>query len=351
MSAPDAPRWRRALAIAGGALALLALSAGLGVWWTLGPVNPSDARPIEFEIEAGSGAGAIARALESEGLLRDARALLAILVLRGDQGRIGEGIYELNRSMPPAAIADALVRGGRPRSARLLIPEGLRARHIAARIVEAGWGSDAGELLELLSDPPERLRPEGLPEGAGLEGYLFPASYELPERWSAEQVVAALLERFGRELDGATAAALEEAGLSVHEWVILASMVQSEAGSDAEMPIIAGVFLNRLEIGMALQSDPTVAYGLGKELPELSRPAGDFQRDHPFNTYTRPGLPAGPISNPGGAALRAVLNPERRNERDQAWLYFMHGVDGGTPVFRPNVTFEAHLRDVNRYLR
>jgi len=343
--------WLRLLRWLTGLLVSLAIAGGLVLYWALGPVDASDPTPVEFEIEPGTGAATIARALEAAGLLRDARALLAILVLRGDQGRIGEGLYDLNRAMQPDEIADALVRGGRPRTHRLLIPEGLRAQRVAERVASAGWAVAAEELLALLREPPEGLRPEGLPDGAGLEGYLFPASYDLPQGWNAGQIVAALLARFTRELDAGTRAALAEAELSVHEWVILASMVQAEAGNDGEMPIIAGVFLNRLSIGMALQSDPTVAYGLGKELPELSRPGGDFERDHPFNTYTRPGLPEGPISNPGRAALQAVLNPERSNERGQAWLYFMHGVDGGTPVFRPNISFEAHLRDVNRYLR
>jgi UPF0755 protein len=349
--ASPAPRWRRMLAATAAGLALLALAAALALFWALGPVDAGDATPQVFEVEPGSGAGSIARALEAEGLLRDARTLLAILVLRGDQGRIGEGLYDLHRAMPAAEIADALVRGGRPQTERLLIPEGLRASHVVQRVAEAGWGAQAAELSELLRTPPVQIRPTGLPDGASLEGYLFPASYDLPQRWGAVQIVSALIARFERELDEGTLAALSDAKLEVHEWVILASMVQAEAGSDQEMPIIAGVFLNRLEMGMPLQSDPTVAYGLGKELPELSRPAGDFERDHPFNTYTRAGLPAGPISNPGRAALQAVLTPERRNDRGQLWLYFMHGVDGGVPVFRPNVSFDAHLRDVNRFLR
>ena len=102
---------------------------------------------------------------------------------------------------------------------------------------------------------------------------------------------------------------------------------------------------------MLLQSDPTVAYGLGKDLPALDFPGGDFDVDHPWNTYTRPGVPAGPIGSPGRSALEAVLVPERLTPEGEPWLYFLHGVGEDGPVFRPNVDLEGHLRDVERFLR
>ena len=126
----------------------------------------------------------------------------------------------------------------------------------------------------------------------------------------------------------------------------LPGMVQAEAANDAEMPVIAGVFLNRLRDDIPLGSDPTVAYGLGKDLPELDRSAGDFTRDTPYSTYTRKGLPAGPINNPGQAALLAVLNPERKLADGRDAVYFLHGLDGKIYV---NHDYAAHLRDIARY--
>lgn len=111
------------------------------------------------------------------------------------------------------------------------------------------------------------------------------------------------------------------------------------------MPYIAGVFLNRLERGMPLQADPTVAYALGKRLPELSRPDGDFAVDSPYNTYRYAGLPPGPIGNPGRAALLAVLNPVRFDEKGRPYLYFFHA-QGRLYL---NVDFAGHLRDLARY--
>lgn len=229
------------------------------------------------------------------------------------------------------------------------MPEGWRAAAVVARLAANGLGG-APE-LEALVRSPGGLAPVALAAGDSLEGYLFPATYDLPVHSTASQALGAMVARFEEELSPAVASALERSGLSVHDWVTLASMVQAEAASAAEMPVIAGVFLNRLDLGMPLQSDPTVAYGLGKALPELDAVAGDLRRDTPWNTYTRPGLPQGPIGNPGTDALLAVLTPQRTNAEGVEYLYFLHGTDGGNAVFRPNTDLPAHNRDVQRYLR
>jgi UPF0755 protein len=332
-------------------LALLVTIGGL-IAWSLGPVDAGDPSPVPFEVPAGVGASRVARDLEEAGLVRDRRALVAVLRWRGDEGRVGEGLYDLRRDLTVAELADALVRGGRPRTARFVLPEGIRIGEVVARVAAAGWDeATAAELARLIADPPPELRPAGVPDGAGLEGYLFPATYELPARFDAGQLASAMVQRFERETNDVVLAELERRGLDLHAWVTLASMVQAEAGDESEMGIIAGVFVNRLEIGMPLQSDPTVAYGLGKELPALDFPGGDFAVDHPWNTYTRPALPVGPIGNPGAAALASVLAPVRTDAAGRPWLYFLHGRDRGTIVFRPNLDLDGHLRDVERYLR
>jgi len=192
--------------------------------------------------------------------------------------------------------------------------------------------------------PPEDLKPP-YDEGPTLEGYLFPDTYEIPVDARPEEIIRLMLRRFDRELTPDREARLSVLGLSVHAWVTLASLVQAEAGSEEEMPWIAGVFLNRLEIGMPLQSDPTVAYALGKDLPELDRAAGDFKTDSPYNTYRNKGLPPGPINNPGAAALAAVLNAKRLSPNGKPYLYFFHA----RGKLYLNETFAGHLRDLNRY--
>lgn len=157
-----------------------------------------------------------------------------------------------------------------------------------------------------------------------------------------------MLTRFETELTTATVEQLTNQGWTVHEWTTLASMIQSEAGDSSEMAIIAGVFRNRLDEGWRLESDPTVAYGLGKDLPELNFPAGDFSVDHPWNTYLHTDLPPTPISNPGSDALAAVFVPERQNADGQDYFFFLHAPDG---TFRPNLNLADHERDVQLYLR
>lgn len=342
------PRWLKAL---GGLLLLAVLAGGALAWWVgrqLAPVNPGAAAPelgVELEVLPGWGANEVGEALEDAGLVRSGRVFSLYLRTRGLDREIGEGLYSLSPALSTPEIARRLAEGGRARTVTVVIPEGFRAVQVAERLAAQNLG---GPRLAALVTDPGPLRPPFVPEGAGLEGYLFPASYELPLQATAEGALGAMLSRFERVLTPETRANLEALGLSVHEWVTLASMIQAEAGNPGEMPIIAGVFLNRLGLGMPLQSDPTVAYGLGKRLPELSALDGDLQRDHPWNTYTRTGLPAGPIGNPGEHALEVVFNAQRTNEDGEPYLYFLHGLGG---EFRPNLTLEDHNRDVEAFLR
>ena len=306
-------------------------------------------RVTEFEVLPGWGGARVAAELEEAGLVRSALAFRYYLRFTETDRNVGEGLYDLSPTMSAAEVAAALAAGGRPRTVSIVVPEGWRATDVVRRLAANGFGEES-EIEALIVEPGD-LAPAYLPEGANLEGYLFPATYDVPVHSSPEEVIRTMVARFQEELSGEVVDALIERSLTVHEWVTLASIVQSEAASHEEMPIIAGVFLNRLDDGMLLQSDPTVAYGLGKAMPELSALAGDLRRDTPWNTYTRPGLPATPISNPGSHALQAVLEPERLNEAGVPWLYFLHGTDGGIPVFRPNTNLAAHERDVVVFLR
>lgn len=351
---PVLPRRRgRPLAVALLTLLVVVVLAVVVAGFLLSPPSATPAE-VEFEVLPGWGGSQVAASLHDEGLIRSPLAFTSYLRFKDLDHSIGEGLYDLNPTMSVAEIAAELAAGGRPRLVSIVVPEGWRAANVVARLAANGV-ADAPSLDELVRRPGKELAPSYLPSGRGLEGYLFPATYDVPLHASAEEALGMMVERFEDELAAIEtpdiAALLAERGLSVHSWVTLASMVQAEAASVEEMGIIAGVFVNRLDLGMPLQSDPTVAYGLGKSLPELSAVAGDLRIDTPWNTYTQPGLPFGPIGSPGAEALRSVLEPERYAADGALYLFFLHGNDAGEPVFRPNTNLPAHNRDVEAFLR
>lgn len=348
---PEGGRGRRRGPLSTLLLILLVATAGAGTWawWRLTPPDPTATTPVVFDVRPGWGGARVARELEEAGLIRDAWVFSVYLRLTGIDRTLGEGLYDLSPRFSAVRVARRLSEGGRPRVATLVIPEGYRARDVAARL-EAQGVAPADEVMALV-ETPGPLAPAWLPDDATLEGYLFPDTYEVRLEADAADALAVMVDHFASRIDPDLRERLAAADLDVHEWTILASMIQAEAAGPEEMGIIAGVFLNRLDREMLLQSDPTVAYGLGKDLPQLSAADGDLRRDHPWNTYTRPGLPWGPIGNPGIDALRAVLDPERTAPGGEPWLYFLHGFDDGRPVFRPNTSLADHERDIDLYLR
>jgi UPF0755 protein len=309
-----------------GILGSLVLLAGATFLYVQNLISPTGAPKATLEVKPGMSVAAIADELERLRLVRSADGFRLALRLTGGGREIKEGFYE----------------GGRILTVKITIPEGLRIVDVAERL-EAGKFGTKAEFEKLFNS--SELFPDAKP-AENLEGFVFPATYEFRPSDSPEVIVKAMLARFAQEASAVNRAKAGKFKLSVRQWVILASLVQAEAGNTQEMPVIAGVFLNRLETGIALGSDPTVAYGLGKRLPELSRPDGDFKKDTPYNTYTRQGLPIGPINNPGQAALEAVLKPELSAPGGKPWLYFLHGLKG---EFRPNTNFQAHLRDTEKF--
>lgn len=319
--------------------ALVAAVLGYALY-LMGPTGTT----AEIRIPKGSGAAAVGRILEQAGLVRSGSMFALYLRFSGQDKELKPGYYKLE-GKGLRAIALAITDESRPLTVRITFPEGWRVVDMAQRLSENNL--DGPGFLELANNPPPELRPKEA-KGPTLEGYLFPATYDFPLDYTAEDIVRAMTRRMEQEFASAAQSRLQQLGLdSIHDWVTLASIVQAEAANSSEKPLIAGVFLNRLEIGMPLQADPTVAYGLGKRLPELNRGAGDFEKDTPYNSYTRRGLPPGAIGNPGAEALRAVLNPIRTNDKGQKYLYFLHAQGR---LFL-NVSFDGHLRDTAKYYR
>ncbi|MGM9321773.1 endolytic transglycosylase MltG [Deinococcus aquaticus] len=332
------PVWVRVLLV----LLLLALLAvGGALLYARSLLGAAGGGPYTLEVKPGDTLGGVARTLQEKGVVKNADALRFIMRRNGTAGSLKEGLYDLNGKMTAAQVAEKLAGPARIPTVGVTIPEGRRVKDLPAIFQKAGF--DGAAILKALRDTSLSPYARGQPD---LEGFVFPATYEFRPAETPAKIVQIMLDRMQTEFTPANVAAAKALGLGVRDWVILASMVQAEAANDAEMPVVAGVFLNRLRDGIALGSDPTVAYGLGKDLPELDRSAGDFTKDTPYSTYTRQGLPAGPINNPGQAALLAVLKPERKMTDGRDAVYFLHGLDGKIYV---NHDYAAHLRDVARY--
>ncbi|GGR08247.1 endolytic transglycosylase MltG [Deinococcus ruber] len=303
-------------------------------------VSGNEKQPYTLEVKPGDTLMGAAERLQQAGIVRSGDVLRTIMRVRGTAGRLREGYYDLPVGLDAFQVAERLADTPRPRVRTVTIPEGKRLKDLPAIFAAAGLGDAAG-LKASLNDAKLSRYARGT-----LEGFLFPATYPFRPEVSSKDIVNTLVTRMEQEFTPERVATARKLGLSVADWVTLASMVQAEAANTAEMPTIAGIFLNRLKEDIALGADPTVAYGLGKDLNQLDRSAGDFTKDTPYNTYTRRGLPAGPINNPGEAALLSILSSRRTTAAGKQALYFVHGLDGKIHV---NSDYAAHLRDVARY--
>ncbi len=285
----------------------------------------------------GSTLSGVARDLEEAGLLRRAWAFELLGRWQGRGADLRAGEYLLSAALTPQEILERLVRGAVQTHA-FSIPEGLTAVEIAARFEEAELGRTE-EFLALARDP--AFAAELGVEADSLEGYLFPETYRWARGLPLRELIRDMVEQFHATFAPLAPAALA-AELSPHEVVILASIVEKETGAPEERPLIAAVFLNRLERGMRLETDPTVIYGI----PDFD---GNLRRVHledasnPYNTYRIPALPPGPIANPGAAALAAVVQPAEADA-----LFFVSKNDG-THHF--SKTYAEHVRAVDRYQR
>ena len=335
------PGWLRALLWT---LLLLVVAVLVIAAYLYSQTTSPGGKAYTLEVSPGDTLSAKARELQQKGVIKNAQALRLLMRYRGTAGQLKEGLYDIPADQTVFQVADDLEKNPRIPTVSVTIPEGKRLKDLPAIFAAAKLSTPAA-LKAAVNDV--SLSPAAKAGGAGnLEGFLFPATYPFRLKASGTDIVKALAQRMNTEFTPARIAAARKLNLSVYDWVTLASMVQAEAANAAEMPVVAGVFLNRLRDSIALGSDPTVAYGLGKDLPALDRSAGDFTKDTPYNTYTRMGLPKGPINNPGEAALSSVLNAKRTTANGKQALYFLHGTDGQIHV---NNDYAAHLRDIARY--
>ena len=300
-----------------------------------GPANQQE--KIIITIPKGSSVRQIGHLLGDAGLIDDDIRFFLLAHLSGMARKLQAGEFLLASGMRPVSLIWALSKAT-PVQHAITIPEGLRATEIARIFADNGW-CDARS-YESLVENQAFIAKLGLHDLSSLEGYLYPDTYHLSlSMKGAESLISLQVKRFEQVWQELTAS--RPATVDRHKTVILASMVEKETADPSERPLIAAVFLRRLELGMRLQSDPTVVYGI-KDYPG-SLTKLDLQTPTPYNTYIVPALPAGPIANPGRDALQAVLQPV-----STSFLYFVSKNDG-THQFSANL--KEHNAAVQTYQR
>lgn len=323
-------------------LFLIFVAAGaVGTWFYVGVARPYKGYTGSeqfVEIAPGSGTMTIARTLVNDGVVRDVTSFRMALWLNGKARHLEAGEYRFDHPVSAREVADKIVRGD-VYVIPITFPEGLTIRQMADEYAAKQFGA-ATDFTEAAKNA--ALIRAMDPEAQTLEGYLFPDTYKLPRKTTATQLVSRMVTDFQKAVTPQLLDALAARGLTIHQWVTLASIVEKETGNPAERPLVAAVYLNRLKRGMILQCDPTVIYALD----QAGRYDGNLTRanllfDSPYNTYRYPGLPPGPIASPGRASLEAAANPA-----DVPYLYFVAKGDG-THAFA--ATLEEHNHNVALY--
>ena len=314
---------RRLFGAIAGALLLAATAAAGGWWWldrwtqTPGP----SADPVVVEIERGAGLRAISSRLAEGGAVSSARAFAAAALLRGQAQLLKAGEYAFAAGASPAQIIDQLV-AGRVLLHPVTVAEGLTAREVMDQL--AADSRLSGDLPPMPAEgtllPDTYLVPRGEPRGTLIRRMTMAMAAELAQVWA------------GRTLDLPLADAQDA--------LILASLIERETAVPEEYPLVAAVFVNRLRLGMPLQTDPTVIYALAGGKGSLGRPLtrADLTIEHPYNTYRNAGLPPGPIANPGRGALRAAVQPAEVD-----YLYFVANGEGGHSFARTLAEHNANV--------
>ncbi len=313
---------------------------------TMAAPEPDSEKRVTFVVESGAALGTIATQLETAGLVQDGDTFQTLVQYNGLEYSIQAGVFSLSPSMDMETIMEQL-QHGQIESAQVTIVEGLRVEEIAAQLEEAGVVSQNEFLTavwngqfehDILADRPDEI--------LSLEGYLFPDTYYLPLNTDADTVLQVMLDNLSQRLGDDLLAEIDDQGTTLYEALTMASIVEREAMVDEERGLIAGVYYNRLEQGMALQSDPTVQYSKGYSEADATWWAPMLQEEaqtvvSPYNTFMVLGLPPGPICNPGLASIEASVEPTESN-----YLYFYAKGDG-THAFA--TTYEEHLENQALY--
>ena len=293
-----------------------------------------DGSAKEFSVSAGENAPHIAQRLVDVGLLRSRDSFVTYVNLHGLRPRLKVGQYSISPTLSGGDIAE-LLAGGRTLTKRLVVPEGYRLTQIET--AAAALGISKADFKAALAAPHSRSFLAGKPAGVDLEGYLFPDSYAVSSGTTATALVNSMLDNFGRRVGPEYAQAYSAEGLTLHQGLTLASIVEREVSNTADRPVVAQIFLKRFREGGTLGSDVTAVYAA-----ELLGVPFSVNVDSRYNTRRYPGLPPGPICSPSLGAMDAVARPASTN-----YSYFLSGKDGKTYFAK---TYAEHQQNIAQHL-
>ena len=279
--------------------------------------------PVTVVVEEGDTLSAVADKLEETGVISSSTLFKLKARIEGGDTKIQPGEYRIKPGEDDDKILEILSRGS---TFTLTIPEGLTLKQTAQKVEQAS-GVPAAEVEEAAKKTDYGYAFLDDPAVETTEGFLFPKKYELEEGADASHIVDRLLKQYSietRDLD--FAGAQKQLGLTEYEFVTVASLIEKEAANSEERPLIASVIYNRMRAGMPLQVDATIQYALGRSKEKIT--IDDLKVESPYNTYTNPGLPAGPIASPSRESIEAALKPTKTN-----YLYYVLEADGKEHFF------------------
>lgn len=333
--------WKKWAAIA--AVLIVLVGGGLGTYLAFGTTavmqrSDRDAKEnIYMTVKSGTTASEISERLTQLGVIDSRFRFWWLMKLQGDAGKFKTGTYAFKPHMDEQAVLDKLVAGDTT-IVKFTIPEGFGVKEIAKRLADEGLVDEQDFLEKAKTYAPYDYMKKLPNERYAAEGYLFPDTYEIQSDVTPELIMKMMTQDFDSRLTPAMRQQAASMGLSIHDLVTLASLVEKEARYDEDRPIIAQVFLKRLQMGMPLQSDTTLQYLMAGPKENVS--IADTKIDSPYNTYQHEGLPPGPIASPGMKAINAVLHPAATD-----YLYFVADHDGYNHYAK---TYEEHLAIVEQ---
>lgn len=331
--------WKKWTAIA--VVAAVLLGAGLflafGTSHTIERSDRDAGENIYMVVKPGTTASEISDRLTHLGVIDSRLRFWWLMKLQGDAGKFKTGTYAFTPHMDEQAVLDKLVAGDTT-VVKFTIPEGFGIKEIAKRLADEGLVDEQEFLAEAKDFAPYDYMKKRPNVRYAAEGYLFPDTYVIHSDVSAEGIMKMMAEDFDTRLTPALRQQAAAKGLSIHDLITLASLVEKEARYDEDRPIIAQVFFKRLQMGMPLQSDTTLQYLMAGPKEDVS--IEDTKIDSPYNTYQHEGLPPGPIASPGMKSILAVLNPANTD-----YLYFVADRQGHNHYSQ---TYDEHLAIVEQ---